>query len=64
MSVPEDNAKTLRLENNLGKSRVYEIDFRIIKTARNVTAKIKQNKWQRDKVFWQTNYKSRYRRQH
>jgi len=41
MSVPEDNAKTLRLENNLGKSRVYEIDFRIIKTARNVTAKIK-----------------------
>ena len=41
MSVPEDNTKTLRLEKNLGKSRVYEIDFHIITTVRNVTANIK-----------------------
>jgi hypothetical protein len=41
MSVPEDNAKRLRLGNNLGKSRVYEIDCHIITTARNVTANVK-----------------------
>jgi len=41
MSVPEDYAKRLKLGNNLGKSWVYEIDYHIITTVRNVTANVK-----------------------